>query len=131
MLYNLPMSEKYIDEGLIQRLTELNEKGLTKTAMAKAAGVSKQAVSAWFKNGTLSKSSAMAIAKAGSVSVEWLLGMQVDKVSGLKDPEIRLLELFRQLPENEKERYISNIEARLLELDEFYEEYRKNRFIKN
>ncbi len=130
MLYTGAMSEKKNDQGLIARLTELNQKGLSKTEMARVAGVSKQAVSGWFKNGTLSKASAIAIAEAAGVSVEWLLGVHVDKASGLKEKELKILELFRQLPDSEQDRYIETINARLEELDQFVEQYVKNRFIK-
>jgi len=130
MLYNKSMSEKITDSGLIDRLKELNQKGLSKTEMARVAGVSKQAVTGWFKNGTLSKSSAIAIADAAGVSVEWLLGVHVDKASGLKEKELKLLELFRQLPEPEQDRFIETINSRLEELDDFVQKYVKNRFIK-
>jgi hypothetical protein len=54
-IYNADMSENKPMNGLVARLTELNVKGFSKTEMAKIAGVSKQAVSGWFKTGELAK----------------------------------------------------------------------------
>ena len=87
IIYNHEMSENTLTDGLISRLTELNNKGFSKTEMAKIAGVSKQAVSSWFKTGRISKQSALAIADAAGVSVPWLLGEDVGEKDGLKPDE--------------------------------------------
>lgn len=118
------MSENKPINGLVARLVELNAKGFSKTEMAKIAGVSKQAVSGWFKTGRISKESALALADAAGVSVAWLLGEDVGEKDGLKPDEQRLLELYRQLPDEEEQQNILRIVSlRLKELDELYAKY--------
>ncbi|HBK4725175.1 MULTISPECIES: helix-turn-helix domain-containing protein [Enterobacter] len=127
-IYNAGMSEKKPINGLVDRLLELNAKGISKTEMAKIAGVSKQAVSGWFKTGRISKESALALADATGVSVPWLLGEDVGEKDGLKPDEQRLLELYRQLPdENEQQNILRIMSLRLKELDELYEKYMSRR----
>lgn len=123
IIYNESMSEKNPTEGLIARLTALNAKGISKTEMSRIAGVSKQAVSGWFKTGRISKESALAIADAVGVSVPWLLGEDVGEKDGLKPDEQRLLELYRQLPEEEQQNMLRIVSLRLKELDELYAKY--------
>lgn len=118
------MSENKSINGLVARLAELNAKGFSKTEMAKIAGVSKQAVSGWFKTGRISKESALALADAAGVSVPWLLGEDVGEKDGLKPDEQRLLELYRQLPDEEERQNILRIMSlRLKHLDELYAKY--------
>lgn len=122
------MSEKKPINGLVDRLLELNAKGISKTEMAKIAGVSKQAVSGWFKTGRISKESALALADATGVSVPWLLGEDVGEKDGLKPDEQRLLELYRQLPDaHEQQNILRIMSLRLKELDELYEKYMSRR----
>lgn len=116
------------ENGLIARLSELNAKGFSKTEMARAANVSKQAVTGWFKNGTISKASALSVAEAAGVSVAWLLGEDVQEDSGLKSKEQEMLQLFRQLPESEQERMIDLFKVRLKEIDEYVEKYLRGRY---
>lgn len=123
IIYNDKMSEKNSTEGLITRLTELNKKGISKTEMSRIAGVSKQAVSGWFRTGRISKESALALADAAGVSVPWLLGEDVGEKDGLKPDEQRLLELYRQLPEEEQQNMLRIVSLRLKELDELYAKY--------
>lgn len=123
IIYTSGMSENTMTTGLISRLTELNRKGFSKTEMARVAGVSKQAVSSWFKTGRISKSSALAVADAAGVSVPWLLGEDVGEKDGLKPDEQRLLELYRQLPEEEQQNMLRIVSLRLKELDELYAKY--------
>lgn len=123
IIYNGKMSEKNSTEGLISRLTELNKKGISKTEMSRIAGVSKQAVSGWFRTGRISKESALALADAAGVSVPWLLGEDVGEKDGLKPDEQRLLELYRQLPEEEQQNMLRVVSLRLKELDELYAKY--------
>ncbi len=99
--------------------------------MAKVANVSKQAVTGWFRTGKISKESALAIADAAGVSVPWLLGEDVGEKDGLKPDEQRLLELYRQLPEEEQENMLRIFALRLKELDELYEKYMKGRIRSN
>lgn len=127
ILYNKMMSDKTPTNGLISRLNELNAKGFSKTEMAKITGVSKQAVSGWFKTGRISKESALSLADATGVSVPWLLGEDVSEKDGLKADEQRLLELYRQLPEEEQRNMMRVFSLRLKELDELYEKYMSRR----
>lgn len=130
IVYNPVMNTNNTNDtnhGLVSRLIELNEKGFSKTEMAKVANVSKQAVTGWFKTGKISKQSALAIADAAGVSVPWLLGEDVGEKDGLKPDEQRLLELYRQLPEDEQENMLRIFSIRLKELDAMYEKYMKGR----
>ncbi|MFP1891319.1 helix-turn-helix domain-containing protein [Lonsdalea quercina] len=121
------MQMKDFDNSLISRLAELNEKGFSKADMARAANVSKQAVTGWFRTGTISKTSALAVADASGVSIAWLFGKKVDEDSGLKEREIQMLNLFRQLPEPEQDHMIDLFQGRLKELDDYVEKYLRGR----
>ncbi|HCM9647137.1 TPA: helix-turn-helix domain-containing protein [Enterobacter bugandensis] len=121
------MNRKEPNQSLISRLTELNNKGFSKTEMAKVANVSKQAVTGWFRTGKMSKESALALADAAGVSVPWLLGEEVGEKDGLKADEQRLLELYRQLPEEEQKNMLRVFSIRLKELDELYAKYMSRR----
>ncbi|MFP1742714.1 helix-turn-helix domain-containing protein [Lonsdalea quercina] len=121
------MQMKDFDNSLISRLAELNEKGFSKADMARAANVSKQAVTGWFRTGTISKASALAVADASGVSIAWLFGKKVDEDSGLKEREIQMLNLFRQLPEPEQDHMIDLFQGRLKELDDYVEKYLRGR----
>jgi len=127
IVYNSRMNKKDPNQSLISRLTDLNDKGFSKTEMAKVANVSKQAVTGWFRTGKISKESALAIADAAGVSVPWLLGEDVGEKDGLKPDEQRLLELYRQLPEEEQQNMLRIFAIRLKELDELYEKYMSRR----
>lgn len=124
----LIMNTEQSQPSLVSRLTELSDKGLSKAEMARVANVSKQAVTGWFKTGTMSKKSAIAVAEAGGVSLAWLLGEVVDEDTGLKPKELEMLELFRQLPEAEQERMIDLFQLRLKEIDEYVEKYLRGRY---
>ncbi len=121
------MTIKKTNPNLISRLTELNEKGLSKSEMARIAGVSKQAVTGWFRTGTMSKNSALAISDAMGVSIAWLLGEDVEENSGLTPNEAEMLQLYRQLPEADQENMIAAFGLRLKELDDFTEKYLQRR----
>ena len=108
---------------LVDRLTEINNRGVTKADMARIEGVTPQSVSCWIKKGVLSKQSALAISDAMGVSISWLLGEEVNEGSGLKPDEQRLLELYRQLPEEEQQNMLRIVSLRLKELDELYAKY--------
>ncbi|MEP8837428.1 helix-turn-helix domain-containing protein [Enterobacter roggenkampii] len=126
-IYNGAMRKEEPNTVLVQRLAEINERGVTKADMARIAGVTPQAVNGWFKKGVISKKSALAIADAVGVSVAWLLGEGVGEKDGLKADEQRLLELYRQLPEEEQQNMLRIFSIRLQELDELYEKYMKGR----
>ncbi|BCU56027.1 hypothetical protein ENKO_26210 [Enterobacter kobei] len=100
---------------------------MTKSDMARVAGVTPQSVNGWFKKGVISKKSALAVADAAGVSVPWLLGEDVGEKDGLKPDEQRLLELYRQLPDEEQQNMLRIFAIRLKELDELYEKYMKGR----
>ena len=126
--YSSDMKEKTVlNPILVERLTELNGRGMTKSDMARVAQVTPQSVNGWFKKGVISKKSALAVADAAGVSVPWLLGEDVDEKDGMKANERRLLELFRQLPEDEQENMLRVFSIRLKELDAMYEKYMKGR----
>lgn len=121
------MRKEEPNQVLIARLTEITERGVTKADMARIAGITPQAVNGWFKKGVISKKSALAIADAVGVSVAWLLGEDVGEMSGIKPNEQRMLELFRQLPEDEQENMLRIFSIRLKELDAMYEKYMNRR----
>ncbi|ATU15845.1 TPA: helix-turn-helix domain-containing protein [Klebsiella pneumoniae] len=122
------MKEKtLLNPTLVERLTELNGRGMSKSDMARIAGVTPQSVNGWFKKGVISKKSALAVADAAGVSLPWLLGEDVNEKNGLKADEQRLLELYRQLPEEEQKNMLRIFALRLKELDELYEKYIKGR----
>ncbi|KFA83236.1 regulator [Enterobacter sp. EGD-HP1] len=126
-IYNDPMRKEEPNQVLVQRLSEITDRGVTKADMARIAGVTPQAVNGWFKKGVISKKSALAIADAVGISVAWLLGEDVGEKDGLKPDEQRLLELYRQLPEEEQKNMLRIFAIRLKELDELYERYLKGR----
>ncbi|CAM6883971.1 MULTISPECIES: helix-turn-helix domain-containing protein [Enterobacteriaceae] len=124
------MKEKthQINHPQVQRLNEILElKNLTKSDMARICGVSAQSVNNWFVRGTIGKSSAIKLADALGVSLEWILGQEVGEKDGLKPDEQHLLELYRQLPEEEQQNMLRIFAIRLKELDELYERYMKGR----
>lgn len=122
------MKEKsLLNPILVERLSELNGRGMTKSDMARIAQVTPQSVNGWFKKGVISKKSALAIADAAGVSVPWLLGEDVGEKDGLKPDEQRMLELYRQLPQAEQENMLRIFAIRLKELDELYDKYMKGR----
>ncbi|WP_318372835.1 helix-turn-helix domain-containing protein [Enterobacter sp.] len=124
------MKEKthQINHPQVQRLNEVLElKNLTKSDMARICGVSAQSVNNWFVRGTIGKSSAIKLADALGVSLEWILGQEVGEKDGLKPDEQRLLELYRQLPDEEQQNMLRIFALRLKELDELYEKYMKGR----
>ncbi|HEM8707748.1 TPA: helix-turn-helix domain-containing protein [Enterobacter hormaechei] len=126
-IYNDYMRKEEPNLVLVERLTEINKRGVTKADMARIAGVTPQAVNGWFKKGVISKKSALAIADAVGISVAWLLGEGVSETDGLKANEQRLLELYRQFPEDEQQNMLRIFALRLKELDEMYEKYMSKR----
>ena len=127
-VYNESMRKEEPNLVLVERLTEITNRGVTKADMARIAGVTPQAVNGWFKKGVISKKSALAIAEAVGISVAWLLGEDVGEKDGLKPDEQRLLELYRQLPEDEQRNMLRIVSLRLKELDELYAKYIGRRF---
>lgn len=128
------MKEKthQVDHPQVKRLNEIIEqKGISKSDMARICGVSAQSVNNWFVRGTIGKSSAIKLADALGVSLAWLLGQDVDEDAGLKPLELQMLELFRRLPtDDERKRIIMVAEMRLQEIDDYVEKYLRGKFIK-
>lgn len=113
------------DNPQVQRLNEIIEmKRISKADIARICGVSSQSVNNWFVRGAIGKSSAIKLADALGVSLEWVLGQDVDANDGLRPDEKRLLELYNQLPNEEEQQNILRIVSlRLKELDELYAKY--------
>ena len=86
--------------------------------------MSAQSVNDWFVRGAIGKSSAIKLADALGVSLEWVLGQDVGSKDGLRPDERRLLELYNQLPnEEEQQNMLRIVSLRLKELDELYAKY--------
>ncbi|APV14951.1 TPA: helix-turn-helix domain-containing protein [Klebsiella quasipneumoniae subsp. quasipneumoniae] len=113
------------DNPQVLRLNEIIEqKRISKADIARICGVSSQSVNNWFVRGAIGKSSAIKLADALGVSLEWVLGQDVDSKDGLRPDERRLLELYNQLPnEEEQQNILRIISLRLKELDELYAKY--------
>lgn len=77
------------NEDLIQRIrAAMDYARLTQADLARACGVSEQAVGKWFKRGTVSKASLEKIAARAKVSLGWLLsgvGQMVPTAGGAED----------------------------------------------
>ncbi|EFQ4806557.1 putative prophage protein, partial [Salmonella enterica subsp. enterica serovar Heidelberg str. N4541] len=110
------------DNPQVRRLNEIIEKKrISKADIARICGVSAQSVNNWFVRGAIGKSSAIKLADALGVSLEWVLGQDVDAKDGLRHDERRLLELYNQLPnEEEQQNMLRIVSLRLKELDELY-----------
>ncbi|EIV5299691.1 TPA: helix-turn-helix domain-containing protein [Klebsiella pneumoniae] len=113
------------DNPQVLRLNEIiDQKRISKADIARICGVSSQSVNNWFVRGAIGKSSAIKLADALGVSLEWVLGQDVDSKDGLRPDERRLLELYNQLPnEEEQQNILRIISLRLKELDELYAKY--------
>ena len=113
------------DNPQVHRLNEIIEmKRISKADIARICGVSSQSVNNWFVRGAIGKSSAIKLADALGVSLEWVLGQDVDANDGLRPDEKRLLELYNQLPnEEEQQNMLRIVSLRLKELDELYAKY--------
>ncbi|EAO1688717.1 helix-turn-helix domain-containing protein [Salmonella enterica] len=113
------------DNPQVRRLNEIIEKKrISKADIARICDVSAQSVNNWFVRGAIGKSSAIKLADALGVSLEWVLGQDVDAKDGLRHDERRLLELYNQLPnEEEQQNMLRIVSLRLKELDELYAKY--------
>ncbi|EAR8788476.1 helix-turn-helix domain-containing protein [Salmonella enterica] len=113
------------DNPQVRRLNEITKsKHLSKADLARICGVTSQSVNNWFVRGAIGKSSAIKLADALGVSLEWVLGQDVDAKDGLRHDERRLLELYNQLPnEEEQQNMLRIVSLRLKELDELYAKY--------
>lgn len=112
----------------VQRLKEIIESNhLSKADLARICGVTSQSVNNWFLRGTIGKNSAIKLADRLGVSLAWVLGQEVGPDDGLKKNERQLLDLFRQLPEEDQNDVTQAISIRLKKLDELYERYMNRR----
>ncbi|HGJ5854940.1 MULTISPECIES: helix-turn-helix domain-containing protein [Arsenophonus] len=112
-------------ESLItQRLDELlRTRHMSKSDMARVTGVSRASVNGWFKRGSISKEAALKLSSATGVSLAWILGEDASNLVELSQDEMKLLDLFRELPNAEKLNMLSAFEMRLKELKEYYNRY--------
>ncbi|KYN92044.1 transcriptional regulator [Salmonella enterica] len=114
------------DNPQVRRLNEIIEKKrISKADIARICGVSAQSVNNWFVEGSNKvKALTIKLADALGVSLEWVLGQDVDAKDGLRHDERRLLELYNQLPnEEEQQNMLRIVSLRLKELDELYAKY--------
>jgi transcriptional regulator with XRE-family HTH domain len=105
-----------------------------KTALATACGVSDQAVTGWTKTGRISKKNLPTIAKALQVSVHWLLTGEESAPAlppnaanedALSRQEQIILELFRDLTDNQKAEAVRSLEAQKQQNDTIWEQLSK------
>lgn len=110
---------------LVDRLEELNSRGIRKSDMARIAGITPQAVNGWYRQGAISKKSALALCEVAGVSMQWLMGIEEEERGGLTASESNLLGLYRQMPENEREKMLRLVSRRVEELasDDLYSRY--------
>ena len=89
----------------------MKERGWSKSKLAKEAGISEHAVYNWFndKNYTPSRDAIEDVCGAFEISLAEFYG-DID-VDNLTDSEIKLLELFRKVPENKKDTVISVVKT--------------------
>lgn len=119
---------KLAENQQVQRLKEIIESNhLSKADLARICGVTSQSVNNWFLRGTIGKNSAIKLTDRLGVSLAWVLGQEVGPDDGLKNNERQLLDLFRQLPEEDQNDVIQAISIRLKKLDELYERYMSRR----
>jgi transcriptional regulator with XRE-family HTH domain len=107
-----------------QRLNDvIHSKRITKSDLARIAGVSRQSVNGWFNRGSISKEAAAKISAAVGVSLAWILGEEAEESVALSADEKKLVELYRQFPSAEQENMVAAFEMRLSELKNFYDKY--------
>ncbi|MFV9075501.1 helix-turn-helix transcriptional regulator [Serratia fonticola] len=112
------------ENPIAERLEELiRTNHISKSDMARIAGVSRSSVNGWFKRGTISKESASKLAAATGVSLAWVLGEEDTKENGLTEEEQRLIELYRQFPSVERSNMVAAFEMRLREIKDYYARY--------
>ncbi|WP_099133203.1 helix-turn-helix domain-containing protein [Xenorhabdus ehlersii] len=114
------------------RLDQLiKTRGISKSDMAKICGVTPQSVNGWYTRGSIGKESAMKLADSLGVSVAWLLGESDENVNIndaiLPRPELTnreriLLELFNELPDEEADLLLKNLEEKKRHYDGLLEE---------
>ncbi|MEG7414661.1 helix-turn-helix transcriptional regulator [Serratia marcescens] len=117
-------TEKIRATPIAQRLEELIQtRHISKSDMARIAGVSRSSVNGWFKRGTISKESASKIAAATGVSLSWVLGEDDSQKNGLTEEEQRLLDIYRQFSNTERSNMVAAFEMRLQEVKDYYARY--------
>lgn len=126
MAYTFKMKKEEIKSPplVAQRLNEIiDTKRITKSDLARIAGVSRQSVNGWFTRGSISKEAAAKISSAVGVSLAWLLGEEAEDQVSLTSDERKLIELYRQFPSMEQSNMVAAFEMRLNELRKFYDTY--------
>ncbi|MCD1124831.1 helix-turn-helix domain-containing protein [Jinshanibacter sp. LJY008] len=103
------------NQGLVDRLNQLLDKGIKKAEMSRAAGLSPQAVNNWFKRGQIGQEAAKKLALKYDFSVDWLLNgtdgiLTNDGTKILSPKQQRLLELFDRLPDEKADELINQLE---------------------
>lgn len=107
-----------------ERLEELlRTHHISKSDMARIAGVSRSSVNGWFKRGAIGKDSASKLAAATGASLAWVLGEDEAPKSGLTEEEQRLIDIYREFPTIERSNMVAAFEMRLREIKEYYSKY--------
>lgn len=123
-----------ISEQIGARIKKIRtNKGMSQAQVADACGWSGAPRLANYESGsrTLGPEDAVQLAKAlGVTPSELMFGDMQGSDSWLDQRHRALIHLFDQLPEDEKERFLVNLETRLKELDEYVEKYLRGRFVK-
>ncbi|CRL46237.1 transcriptional repressor DicA [Sodalis glossinidius str. 'morsitans'] len=125
--------KKQANNPLAMRLNKLIEtKSVSKSDMAKICGVTPQSVNSWFVRGSIGKDSAMKLSETLRVSVAWLLGERTSDNSSpdvVSPPETQLsprekflLNLFNELPEDDKEQLIESLQKKQQYYNRLFEE---------
>jgi transcriptional regulator with XRE-family HTH domain len=94
------MDNESTSQVLAQRIAEALE-GLSLADIAKACGVTRQAVNGWKKDGRIDKAHLITLSRLTGKPIEYWLGGQ-DAVSDTDPHEEKMLLLFRALPEEKR-----------------------------
>lgn len=143
LVYTFDMNEETNKQNhpLADRLNRLMQQtGVNKSGLARICGVTPQSVGKWFKNGSISKESAMKIAEAFGVSLSWLLDDDALSSSEvvleeefqpltITERQKMLLHLFERLPESEKDHHIEALRVMVDNYDKLFSELLKSRNI--
>lgn len=138
------MSEKTnpsINETSAKRINQvLEEKGWSKSQLARELGVTVQAVQHWAKgNSSPRGNNLIKLAEVSGKPEFWFLqeNENVEKAyanqysdkgefSQLNEEQIRLLQVFQAFPPVERRNMLAAFEMRLQELNDYYDRYIKN-----
>lgn len=93
-----------------------NEKNVSPSAVCKSIGLSNAAFSCWSDDSVPRRATLQRLADYFGVSVDYLLGNEKEKptlAGELSEAEKMILDLFRQIPEEQQEMVLKMIEAAL------------------